>query len=110
MLDNIDFAPFRILGADGQRYTGVRPSLIPKPFKGVSVVLQGKLFKPRVPDGYSVDQVLGFDAAIRIGMDLHVAGGFLRSNKAYRLVTLLKDGRRWSRLVYLNGRSEEGWL
>lgn len=110
MPDNIDFTPFHIFGADGQQYTGVRPSVIPKPFRGAVVVLGGKTFKSGLPPGYSVDQVLGYSAAVRMGLNLNADGVPLRSDKAYRLITLMKDGTKWSRLIYLDGSIEEYWI
>lgn len=110
--DNIslDFTPFHIFGANGQPYTGVRPSFIPKPFISAVVVLNGKTFKPGFPEGYSQDQVLGYDAAVRVGMNMNINGKLLGGDRAYRLITLLEDGRKWSRLIYLSGYSEEGWF
>lgn len=102
--------PFRIIGASGQKYVGVQPSLISKPFRSVEVVLGGKSFKPSLPQGCPAGQVLGYDAAIRVGINMNTTGDVLDKDQAYRLITLLKDGRRWSRLVYLGGHIEEYWM
>lgn len=102
--------PFRIFGANGQEYTGVQPSLIPKPFRSVVVTLGGMAFKPSLPRGCSGNQVFGYDAAVRMGVNMSGSGVALSSDQAYRLITLLKDGRRWSKLVYVDGRIEEYWM
>lgn len=108
---SLDFTPFHIFGADGQQYTGIRPSVIPKPFKSAVVVLGGKTFGPGLPEGYSRDHVLGYDAAVRIGINMDDTGRQIGDNdKAYRLITLLKDGRRWSKLVFLDSSIKEDWM
>jgi hypothetical protein len=107
---SLDFTPFHIFGADGHQYTGVRPSLIPKPFKSAVVVLNGKTFKPGFPKGYSRDQVFGYDAAVRMGINMTATGKKLSTDIAYRVVTILNDGKRWSKLVYPNGDIQEDWL
>jgi hypothetical protein len=65
---------------------------------------------PRFPEGYSLDHILGYDAAVRVGLNMSNLGAPLGSDEAYRLITLLKDGKRWSRLIYLDGSSKEGWI
>lgn len=110
MLANNQWEPFHIFGANGQQYAGIRPSLIPKPFKSAVVVMNGTSFKPGLPKGYSVDQVFGYDATMRVGLNMNKEGKELSRDQAYRLITLLKDGRRWSKLIYMNGHSEEFWM
>lgn len=108
---SLDFTPFHIFGANGQQYIGIRPSLIPKPFKRAVVVLGGRVFKPGLPKGCSLDHILGYDAAVRVGINMDGMGKQIGDDdKAYRLTTLLKDGRKWSRLIYLDGNTEEGWM
>lgn len=110
MSASIDFSPLRVVGANGQQYIGIRPSLIPKPFMGAVIILGGKTFGPGLPEGYSRDHVLGYDAAVRVGMNMDASGALLGEDKTYRLITLLKSGKRWSRLIYLDGSSKEEWL
>lgn len=111
---SLDFTPFHILCAHGQQYCGVRPSMIPKPFKSAVVVLNGQSYKPGLPDGCSLNNIVGFDAAIRVGITMEVSeksvGTVEKEDRAYRLITLMKDGRKWSKLIYLNGNIEEDWL
>lgn len=103
---SVNFEPFRILGADGKRYKGIRPSLIPGPFKYVAVYIGGKPFGPGVPFESDAPQIIGYDAAIRVGINIGVDSMDL----AYRIITLMKDGKKWSRLIHPNGRLEERWM
>lgn len=106
-----DYTPFHILCAHGQQYCGVRPSLIPKPFKSATVILGGRSYKPDLPEGYDRKQVIGYDAAIRVGINMDSAGKPVgKEDRAYRLITLLADGRKWSKLIFPNGDIEEGWF
>jgi len=107
---NIDFTPFHITCSKGQIYRGVRPSMIPKPFRQVNVYLAGKWYEPGVPKGYRRDHIIGFDAAIKVAMDLSLSGKEKKDSRAYRIVTLLDDGRKWSKLIFLDGRVKENWM
>lgn len=106
----VDFTPFHILCANGQQYCGVRPSMIPKPFKNVAVVLGGRSYKPGFPVGYNRKQVIGYGAAIRVGINMGYTGKPAGEDRAYRLITLMEDGKKWSKLIFPNGNIEEGWL
>ena len=109
MSANLDFTPFQILSVHGQMYQGIRPSEIPKPFKSVLVILGGQSYTPSLPPNYTKEDILGYGAAIRVGLNLGLSGKSTGEDKAYRLVTLLKDGRKWSKLIALNGNITEGW-
>lgn len=107
---SVDFGPLHIICAYGQSYVGVRPSVIPKPFKSATVILNGRCYLPGLPKGFSEDQVIGYDAAVRVGLNMGSDGKPLGGDKAYRLITLLKGGARWSRLVFPNGEIKEEWI
>ena len=109
-VNSLDFSPFCVTGADGKVYLGVRPSLIPKPFKSASVQIQGITYMARTPKGYSIDQVLGYDASIRVGLNMSSSGDPKGSDAAYKLITLLNDGKKWSMLVRMTGMVEEEWI
>lgn len=106
----VNFTPFHIFGANGQQYTGIRPSLIPKPFISAVVVLNGKTFKPGLPEGYTKEQVIGYDAAVRVGLNLGITGKVLGGDNAYRLITLLNDNKKWSRLILIDGTTKDEWI
>lgn len=107
---SLDFAPFHIFSANGQQYCGVKPSEIPKPFISVAVILNKRTYRPGMPKGYTRKHVIGYDAAIRVGMNMTETGGKLSTDKVYRMITLLDDGKKWSKLICLNGDTEEGWI
>ena len=107
---SLDFTPFHIFSAHGQRYCGVRPSVIPKPFRSAAVVLGGRTYEPGLPSGYYQKQVIGYDAAIRVGINIESTGKSIGEDRAYRLITLLTDGRKWSKLIFPNGDIEEDWF
>lgn len=109
-LMSVDFGPLHITCAQGQTYVGVRPSVIPKPFKSAKVILSGRRFLPGMPTGFSEDQIIGYDAAVRVGLNMGPDGESLGGDKAYRLVTLLKGGLKWSRLIHLDGKIEDNWM
>jgi len=109
-LMGLDFTPFHIFSAHGQRYCGIRPSMIPKPFKSVVVVLGKHTYKPGLPRGCVSNQILGYDAAIKVGINLGSSMKQSKDDTAYRIITLLKDGQKWSKLISPNGHVEENWI
>jgi hypothetical protein len=106
----LDFKPFHIFSAHGRQYCGIRPSEILKPFKSATVVLGGGTYQPGIPEGYTQKQVIGYDAAIRVGINITSSGEHTKEDRAYRLITLLADGRKWSKLIFLNGNVQEDWF
>jgi hypothetical protein len=84
--------------------------VIPKPFKSAMVALGGRTYEPGLPKGYTQGQVIGYDAAIRVGINMELSGKPAGEDRAYRLITLLDDGRKWSKLIFPNGNIEEGWF
>ena len=110
MSAKIDFSPINILSADGNWYRGVRPSLVLKPFISVFLVLGGKVIPPGLPKGYSPKDAVDFDVAARMGMSLNAGGSGPLECQGYRMVAIFKDGKRWSKLIYLNGIITENWL
>jgi len=107
---SLDFTPFHIFSVRGQQYTGVRPSIIPKPFVSATIILEGRSYLPGLPEGYTKKQVIGYDAALRVGLNMTPTGEELSNDKAYRLITLLDDGKKWSKLIYPSGNIEEDWI
>ncbi len=60
---NLDFDRFVIKGSDGLVYQGIRPSLIPKPFKSVIYKYKDeKNLTPVIPTIKNTFLFLGFDA------------------------------------------------
>ena len=109
-LESLDFTPFYILSAHGQQYCGVRPSMIPKPFKSVVVTFGGETYCPGLPEGYLKKDVVGYDAAIRVGMNLTSAGKKVNSDMAYRMITILKDGKKWFKSIGPGKQITEDWM
>lgn len=107
---SLDFTPFHIFSAHGQQYCGVQPSVIPKPFKSALVILNGQTYKPGIPEGCNHKQVIGYDAAIRVGINMTPSGKPTGEDRVYRLITLLADGRKWSKLIFPNGDIQEDWI
>ena len=55
------FDNFTIVGSDGLTYTGVRPGLVPKPFKYIDVKINGKVLLPGHHESKSHSDIIGFD-------------------------------------------------
>lgn len=89
----IIFDNFLIVGADNQTYTGVRPGLVPKPFKYIEVNVNGKKLLPGHHETKSYEDIIGFDGSIKV-----IADPFNPSNETrlYRLMCLYSDNRCFS--------------
>ena len=66
----LEFDRFIIQGADNQIYQGIRPSLIPKPFKSVIYKYDNeKNLTPKIPRNINPNFILlGFDACFVVQM------------------------------------------
>lgn len=99
MNDIIDFSRFRIIGADGNVYRGVRPSLVPKPFRQISYKTpSGQLLFPKTNPQKPDSLILGYDGSFRI-----VNAQFNHSTLYVRLVTYYKDDTAWGVLFERSG-------
>lgn len=97
------FDNFTIIGADGITYQGQRPGLIPKPFRFVEVVCKnGKKLLPCHSDTKSEQDILGFDASIKV-----IADAMNASNQShfYRLMCLYNDNSCFSVFFDLEGNA-----
>ena len=84
----IDFSRFEIVGADGNVYRGIRPSLVPKPFISIKYVCpSGLIIYPLIPN--DPDDVLGYDGSLQVSM-----GSDNSTRIAVRMITILKNGER----------------
>lgn len=89
------FENFKIIGADNVVYDGVRPGLIPKPFKAVQIMLSnGKELKPFAAKEKNIEDIIGFDCSIKMIADVLSTSAI--PIYFYRIITLYNDGSKWS--------------
>lgn len=102
---SLDFGPLVITDALGVTHQGVRPSLLPRPFRRAGLALPGGNRECRWPPGLVP---AGFDATVNVSLD---PCGASETLIRYRLVALMADGRKWSVLYDPDGNMvAEGWL
>lgn len=91
----ISFSNFFIVGSDGNSYRGIRPSLVPSPFKHIEISCRnGKKIKPIHNPEKKEEDILGFYGSIKVLAD--VLSSVTDPNYFYRLVVLYKDETKWS--------------
>jgi len=102
---SLDFGPLIITDAHGRTHSGIRPSLLKRPFARVGLALPGARRECRYPAGLTP---VGFDAAVNVSIDpCAPADTVVR----FRLVALMPDGRRWHNLYDHRGNLvDEGWM
>lgn len=91
----IDFSRFEIVGADGNRYVGVRPSLVPKPFRSICYKCDnGLIIYPTTHPNTE-----GFDGSLNV-----ITNGKNETKISVRLICILKDGRKMYNLYTTEGK------
>lgn len=91
----ISFDNFVVTGADNNVYRGIRPGLIPMPFKGIEILCRGgKRIKPIPFPERNVDDIIGFGGSIKVINDVMSTSS--TPNYFYRLVVIYKDDAKWS--------------
>jgi hypothetical protein len=94
---DVDFSRLVVCGADNKTYHGQAPSTIPGPFKGVKLAFPEHECFATVPEGVPVVDINYFEAFITVVLEDGA------ENHAYKLVTVLKDGRKWGSFYSMEG-------
>ena len=87
------FDNFTIVGSDGLTYTGVRPGLVPKPFKYIDVKINGKVLLPGHHESKSHSDIIGFDGSIKVIAD---PMNPVNETRLYRLMVLYNNNTCFS--------------
>jgi hypothetical protein len=102
---SVDFGPLIITDADGVTHSGVRPSMLKRPFRFVRLAVGNGSVGCSCPPGLVPT---GFDAAVNVSLDL--CGSTVQVLR-YRLIALMPDSRKWYNLFSPSGNLlDEGWL
>jgi hypothetical protein len=92
---SISFDNFFIVGADNHTYRGIRPGLVPAPFKGIRITCRGgKVITPIPAPERNVEDIIGFGGSIKVINDVMSASA--TPNYFYRLVVIYNDDSKWS--------------
>lgn len=104
----IAFDNFNIEGDDGLSYSGVRPGMIPKPFRQVNIILKnGKILKPVASPEKNPEDIIGFDCSVKVLAEMSNPG---QDNQMYfyRIVTIYKDDSKFSVFFDFNSGEIKG--
>ncbi len=97
------FSRVHIIDKNGIEYNGIQPSLLEKPFREVSVTtIDGRNLLPYINPSKTNTGIIGFDMSIKVIAD--AMGPAESANYFYRLVTLYKDGERFSSFYTMDGQ------
>ena len=96
------FSQVRIVDKNGDEHNGVPPSLLEKPFREVTVHTEdGKTLLPYINPNKQNIGIVGFDMSVKVIAD--AMGSAETANYFYRLVTLYRDGERFSAFYTMDG-------
>lgn len=97
------FSQVRIVDKNGFEHKGIQPSLLEKPFREVAIhTKDGKTLLPYINPTKTNIGIIGFDMSVKVIAD--AMGSAETANYFYRLVTLYRDGERFSAFYTMDGQ------
>lgn len=97
------FSQVCITDKNGYEHKGIQPSLLEKPFREVYInTREGQKLLPYINPNKTNIGIIGFDMSVKV--IANAMGSAEDANYFYRLVTLYRDGERFSSFYTLDGQ------